>query len=276
MSDNSSTVVTIEPRSDWGLLNLRELWEYRELLGVLALRDIRVRYKQTVLGASWAVLRPALTMVIFTLVFGRWAKVPSEGFPYPVFVYSGLLPWLFFTQSIGQSANSLVGSASLISKVYFPRVAVPLASIGTSIVDFFISLAVFSVLLMIFHTSPTWRIAVAPFFFVLLLITIIGLALMLSALTVTYRDLTHGIPFLVQIWLYVTPVIYPVTLIPEQWRWLLWFNPMAGIIQGIRWSFLGTEYDPTYLVSSVLLGLGMLLGGSFYFRRVERRFADVI
>lgn len=258
------------------MLDLRELWAYRELLWVLGARDVRVRYKQTLLGAGWAILRPLLTMVIFTLVFGRLAKMPSEGMPYSVWVYAALLPWTFFASAVGASGQSLVGSAHLISKVYFPRLIVPLASIGAALVDFLVSSVVLFGLMAWYGVGWTANLAAAPLLFVALVFTGLGAGTLLSALTVAYRDVTHLLPFILQIWMYVTPVVYPASLIPERFRWLLYLNPVAGLTEGFRSAFLGKPFDVPAIALSLVVSLLVFLAGVAYFERVERRFADVV
>lgn len=269
-------LTVIEPSRGWRMLDLRELWAYRELLWVLGARDVRVRYKQTLLGAGWAILRPLLTMVIFTLVFGRLAKMPSEGMPYSVWVYAALLPWTFFASAVGASGQSLVGSAHLISKVYFPRLIVPLASIGAALVDFLVSSVVLFGLMAWYGVGWTANLAAAPLLFVALVFTGLGAGTLLSALTVAYRDVTHLLPFILQIWMYVTPVVYPASLIPERFRWLLYLNPVAGLTEGFRSAFLGKPFDVPAIALSLVVSLLVFLAGVAYFERVERRFADVV
>jgi len=258
------------------MLNWRELWAYRELLWVLTARDIKVRYKQTVLGAGWAIIRPLLTMIIFSVVFGQFAKVPSDGFPYPVFVYAALLPWTFFAAAISTSGQSLVGSANLVSKVYFPRLIIPLSSIGAGLIDLAISTGVLLGMMLWFGVGFTWNLLAAPLLLIGVVFTALGVGTLLSALTVAYRDFTHLTPFLVQIWMYITPVIYPVSLVPEKWQWLLYVNPMTGLIEAFRSAFLGKPFDVpgiglSFVVASCTLALGVA-----YFERVERRFADIV
>lgn len=269
-------VIIIEPSSGWRMLDWRELWLYRELLWVLTTRDIKVRYKQTVLGTAWAVIRPVLTMVIFTVIFGRFAKMPSEGYPYPIFVYTALLPWMFFSTSIMTSAQSVVGSAALISKVYFPRLIIPLSSIGGGLVDLLVSTAI--LLLMMLWYGIGWSvhlIAAVPLLLAVIFIAL-GFGTLLAALTVAYRDVSHITPFLVQIWMYVTPVVFPVTVVPERWRWLLYLNPMTGLVEGFRSAFLGKPFAFRELGLSFLMAVVIFVIGVAYFEKVERRFADII
>jgi lipopolysaccharide transport system permease protein len=269
-------VTVIEPRRGWHMLNWRELWAYRELLWVLTMRDIKVRYKQTVLGASWAIIRPVMTMLIFSVVFGQLAKMPSDGFPYPVFVYAALLPWTFFAAAIGTSGQSLVGSAHLVSKVYFPRLIIPLSSIGAGLIDLAISTCVLLLMMLWYGVGWTPNLLAAPLLLIGVIFTALGVGTLLSALTVAYRDFTHLTPFMVQIWMYVTPIIYPVSLVPERWQWLLYFNPMTGLVEGFRSAFLGKPFDMTGIGISFAVAVAAFAIGVAYFERVERRFADII
>jgi lipopolysaccharide transport system permease protein len=269
-------VTVIEPRRGWHMLNFRELWAYRELLWVLTMRDIKVRYKQTVLGAGWAIIRPVITMVIFSVVFGQFAKMPSDGFPYPVFVYAALLPWTFFAAAIGTSGQSLVGSAHLVSKVYFPRLIIPLSSIGAGLIDLAISTCVLLLTMLYFGVGWTLNLAAAPLLLIGVVFTALGVGTLLSALTVAYRDFTHLTPFLIQIWMYVTPIIYPVSLVPERWKWLLYLNPMTGLVEGFRSAFLGKPFDLIGITISFVIAVLAFAVGVAYFEKVERRFADII
>jgi lipopolysaccharide transport system permease protein len=269
-------VTVMEPPKGWRMLDWRELWAYRELLWVLTTRDIRVRYKQTVLGAAWAIVRPFLTMVIFSVVFGQLAKMPSDGYPYPVFVYAGLLPWIFFSAAISTSGQSLVGSANLVSKVYFPRLIIPLSSVGAGLVDLLISTGILLLMMLWYGVGWSWHLLAAPLLLAALIVTALGIGTLLSALTVAYRDFTHLTPFLVQIWLYVTPVIFPVSLVPERWQWLLYLNPMTGLVEGFRSAFLGKPFDLTGIGISLAIAIVILIVGVAYFEKVERRFADII
>lgn len=258
------------------MINLTELWEYRELLAALSIRDIKVRYKQTVLGAAWAILQPLTTMIIFTLIFGRLAKIPSDGFPYPVFVYSGLLAWTFFASAVSTSGASLVGSSQLVSKIYFPRLIVPIASIGVSLMDFLVS-SIILLLLMLYYQIPwTVNLLAVPLLMTGVITTALGVGTLLSALTVSYRDFRYVIPFMVQIWMYITPVVYPISFVPEKWRWLLLLNPMTGYIEGLRSAFLGKPFDFIAIGVAALFSLVLFLSGLTYFRNKEKRFADVI
>ena len=258
-------------------LRLGELWQYRELLYFLVWRDVKVRYKQTVLGAAWAVIQPVTAMIIFSIIFGRFANIPSNGLPYPVFVYAGLLAWLYFQQSLTQSSASIVGNAQLVTKVYFPRLVIPLASVASPVVDFGIALTVLLALMAWYGIVPGIELLAAPAFLGLALLVAFGIGLWLSALNVRYRDVPYALPFVAQVWLFATPVIYPTSLLPADWRWLLSLNPMTGVIEGFRWSLLGTG-KPSVVVVLVSLGSGLALlaSGFAYFRTSERQFADVI
>jgi lipopolysaccharide transport system permease protein len=269
-------VTVIEPPRGWRMLDWRELWAYRELLWVLAARDVAVRYKQAVLGAAWAIIRPFTTMVIFSVVFGQFAKMPSDGYPYPVFVYAGLLPWTFFAGSIAASGSSLVGSAHLVSKVYFPRLIIPLASVGAGLVDLLISTGILLLMMVWYGVEWSWHLALAPMLLVAVVFTALGIGTLLSALTVQYRDFSHLTPFILQIWMYVTPVIFPVSLVPERWRWLLYLNPMTGLVEGFRSAFLARPFDLAGLAISFTVAIAIFSLGVAYFEKVERRFADII
>lgn len=269
-------LTVIEPASGWRLLDLNELWAYRELLWVLTTRDIKVRYKQTVLGAGWAIIQPVMTMVVFSIIFGRFAKMPSEGFPYPVFVYAGLLPWMFFANALTRAGSSVVGSAHLVSKVYFPRLIIPLSSIGTGVVDLAISTAVLFVIMLYFGVEWSANLLAAPLLLVLVVFLALGVGTLIAALNVAYRDFSYLTPFLVQLWMFATPVIYPASLVPERWHWLLYLNPMSGIIEGFRSAFLGKPFDLLPIGLSLLTAIVLFVIGVLYFEKVERRFADII
>lgn len=269
-------VTVIEPRRGWQALDLSELWSYRELLWVLAGRDVRVRYRQTLLGAGWAIVRPLLTMVVFTVVFGKLAKMPSEGFPYPVFVYSALLPWTFFATAVTTAGSSLLGSSHLITKVYFPRLIVPLSSVGAALVDLLLSTLVLLALMAFYGVGFTWNLVAAPLLLVVLAAMAVGIGILVAALSVSYRDLQQLLPFVVQLWMFASPVIYPVGLFPEKWRWVLYLNPLTGLIEGFRATFLGRPFDVRLLSISALTGLALLGAAVAVFERFERRFADLI
>jgi lipopolysaccharide transport system permease protein len=269
-------LTVIEPPKGWRMLDWRELWAYRELLWVLTMRDIKVRYKQTVLGAAWAIIRPFITMVIFSVVFGQLAKMPSDGYPYPVFVYAGLLPWTFFAGAIGASGNSLVGSAHLVSKVYFPRLIIPLSSVGAGLVDLLVSTGILLLMMLWYGVGWSINLLAAPLLLLGVVFISLGVGTLLSALTVAYRDFTHLTPFVVQIWMYITPVIFPVSLVPERWQWLLYINPMTGLVEGFRSAFLGKPFDLQGLAISFAIAIAVFAVGVAYFEKGERRFADII
>src|SRR5262249_11751616 len=257
-------VTVIEPPRGWRMLDWRELWAYRELLWVLTARDVKVRYKQTVLGTAWAILRPLTTMLIFSVVFGRLAKMPSEGYPYPIFVYAALLPWTFFAGAINTSGQSLVASAQLVSKLYFPRLIISLSSIGASLVDLLVACVLLLPLMYWYQAGWTWNLIAAPGLVAAVVFTALGIGTLLSALTVAYRDLAHLTPFMVQIWMYVTPVVFPMSSVPARWRWLIYLNPMTGVVEGFRSVFLGRAFDLTGLSVSFAIGLVTLVAGVSY------------
>jgi lipopolysaccharide transport system permease protein len=270
-------VTVIEPGKGWAALRLRELWEYRELLYFMTWREVKVRYKQTAIGAAWALIQPLFTMLVFALFFGRLAKMPSDGIPYPVFTLAALVPWTFFANGLTQSSNSLVTNANLVSKVYFPRLAVPIASILSGLVDFALSFLLLVGFMLIEGVHPTAHMLWLPAFLLLAIGTSLGVGLWLSALNVEYRDVRYVVPFLVQFWMFATPVAYPSSLVPEPWRSWYGLNPMVGVVEGFRWSLLGTGRAPGMMLAlSILVSLWLLAGGAYYFRRMERNFADVI
>ncbi|MDA2925938.1 ABC transporter permease [Acidobacteria bacterium AH-259-G07] len=276
-------MIILEPSRGWVGLKLQDIWEYRELLYFLVWRDVKVRYKQTVLGAAWAILQPFLTMVVFTIFFGKMAKIGSDGLPYPIFSYAGLLPWTFFAQGLTQSSNSLVSSANLIRKVYFPRLIIPLSSVLAGVVDFLLAFTVLLGMMAWYQLTPSAPIVLFPLLLVLALITSVGVGLWFSALNVQFRDIRYALPFFVQIWLFLTPVIYPtsrvVSLLEEVGLpgWLVGLNPMAGVVEGFRWSLLGTATNPaSILLTSTIVATSLFVSGVFYFKRLEKTFADVV
>jgi lipopolysaccharide transport system permease protein len=279
MRESVPTIV-IEPTRGLAALQLRALWEYRELLGFLVWRDVKVRYKQTALGVAWIILQPLVSMVIFTVLFGYLLQAPSDGAPYAVFAYAGLLPWNYFAGSLTRASQSLVGSANLITKVYFPRLVIPISGVLGGLVDFGVASLVLAGLMALYRIPPTVHIIWLPAFLLLALATALGFGLWLAALNVRYRDVNYLVPFLVQIWMYLTPVIYSVTLIPERFRWLLALNPMTGVVGGFRWALLGgvmeTEPPGVLFGVSVMITLVVLVSGAVFFRSTERTFADVI
>lgn len=266
----------IEPPKRSAGLQLKELWEYRELAWTMMLRDIKVRYKQTVLGLLWAIIQPLTTMVIFSFIFGRLAQIPSDGVPYPVFVFSGMLAWNLFSSAVSSGGMSMVGAAGMISKVYFPRLIVPLSSIGVSAIDFLISFGILLILMLVYSIGISWQIVLFPFFVFGLLLSAIGLSTWLTAITVVYRDFRFVLPFMIQIWMYVTPVIYPLSFIPSKWQWLLYLNPVAGWVGGIRATILGTPIQWNSVCVSLIFSVVLLIVGLRYFEKAEKRFADVI
>lgn len=267
----------LEPSEGWVSLKLRELWRYRELLYFFTWRDIKVRYKQTVLGASWAILQPFFTMVVFSLFFGKLAKVPSDGIPYPIFSYAALVPWTFFANGLTKSSNAMVGSGGLIKKVYFPRLVVPLAAVFSGAVDFVLAFLVLLAMMAFYGIAPTGQVVFLPLLLLLALITSLGAGLWLAALNVQFRDVKHTVPFLVQAWLFASPIAYSSSLLDEPWRTLYGLNPMAGVVEGFRWALLGTETAPGPIVAvSSSVALVLLIGGAFFFRRMEKTFADVV
>ena len=269
--------VRIQPSSGWSSLKLREVWEFRELMYFLVWRDIKVRYKQTVLGAAWAILQPFLTMVVFSLFFGRLAGIPSEGVPYPIFSYAALVPWAFFANGSSQAADSLVGSANLIKKIYFPRLIIPVAAVLAGLVDFVLAFIVLLLMMFYFGIYPTANMIWLPLFLLLALATALGVGMWLSSMNVQFRDVRYAVPFLIQLWLFITPVAYPSSLLDEPWRTLYGLNPMAGVVEGFRWSLLGTDAGslPMVLLSSVV-SIVLFISGIFYFKRMEKTFADVV
>ena len=270
-------VIRIERSRGWVALQLKELWAYRELLYFLVWRDVKVRYKQTALGVSWAIIQPVFTMVVFSLFFGRLAKMPSDGIPYPLFSYAALVPWTFFSHGLTLASNSLVGSANLIKKVYFPRLAIPIASVTSGVIDFVIAFIVLLGMMLYYGIVPTLNVIWLPLLLLITFITSLAVSLWLSALNVQFRDVRYMIPFLTQLWLFATPIAYPSSLLSEPWRTLYSLNPMVGVVEGFRWALLGTETAPgPILIVSSLAALALLVGGAFYFRRLEKTFADVV
>jgi len=275
--ESDTPVIVVKPSKGWITLKLDELWEYKELLYFLAWRDIKVRYKQTVLGAAWAIIQPFFTMVVFSIFFGKLARVPSDGIPYPIFAYAALVPWTFFANGLNQSSNSLVGSANLIKKVYFPRLVVPISSVISGVFDFILAFVVLLGMMLYYGIFPTVNIIWLPFLLLLTFITSLGVGLWLSALNVHFRDVRYTVPFLTQFWLFATPIAYPSSLLSEPWRTLYGINPMVGVVEGFRWALLGTDTAPgAIILVSSLMALSLLVGGAFYFRRMERSFADVV
>ena len=267
----------IEPSKGWAAPKLGELWHYRELLYFMAWRDIKVRYKQTILGAGWAVVQPLATMAIFTLIFGRLAKMPSDGLPYSVFAFTALLPWNYFSQALTRSSTSLVGHSGLISKVYFPRLIVPLSAVIAPLVDFAVAFLALVCLMIWFSIAPTWHWLLLPLFLSFAAMSALAVGLWLTALNVRYRDVGHTIPFLIQFWMFASPVAYPVSLVPERWQLLYSLNPMAGVIEGFRWCLLGNgTLDFKVLAVSAIAVATLGWGGVLFFKHMEKTFADVV
>jgi lipopolysaccharide transport system permease protein len=277
LSAPARPLVRIEPSRGWVALRLTELWAYRELLYFLTWRDIKVRYKQTAIGAAWAIIQPFFTMVVFSIFFGRLAKMPSDGVPYPVFAYAALVPWTFFANGLGASSDSVVSNANLIKKVYFPRLAVPISGVISGVVDFVLAFVVLLAMMLYFGIAPTWKVVWLPAFALLAVATALGVGLWLAAMNAKYRDVRYAVPFLTQFWLFATPVAYPSSLLSEPWRTVYALNPMVGVVEGFRWALLGTATTPGYmLLASSTASLIILVSGAFYFRRMERTFADVV
>ena len=269
-------LIVIEGGRKWTGFELGALWAYRELFYFLAWRDVKVRYKQTLLGAAWAILQPLTTMIVFTILFGGLAHVPSDGEPYAIFSYAGLLPWNFFSSAIGNSGNSLVGNANLITKVYFPRLVIPGAAVGAALVDFIIASAILFAMMPWYGVPFTAHLLMFPALVLMTTLAAAGVGMWMSALNVKYRDVRYALPFLIQIWMYVTPIIYPLNFIPARWRWLMRLNPLSGVIEGYRDAIFGRAFDWSQLALSAATILAMLAYAAYAFRRMEREFADVI
>ena len=274
---NSARLTIIKPSTGWSALNLRDLWLYRELIFFMTWRDLKVRYKQTLLGAGWAILQPFLTMVVFSIFFGSLANVPSDGVPYPIFSYTALIPWTLFSKALQDASRSLVQSSHMITKVYFPRMILPLSSVLAGVVDFLIAFLVLIGMMVFYGIFPTSNIWLLPLFILLALVTAIGVGLWLSALNVLYRDINYVLPFLTQLWMFLTPIAYPSSMVPRQFQTLYALNPMAGVVEGFRWVLLGSGQPPGVMtLVSGLAAIVLLISGMFYFRRMERLFADMV
>ena len=278
MQKSLDTRVTfIKPSFGWAALNLRDLWVYRELILFMTWRDLKVRYKQTLLGASWAVLQPFLTMVVFSIFFGNLAKVPSDGVPYPIFSYTALIPWTLFSKALHDGSHSLVSNRHMITKIYFPRMILPLASVLAGVVDFLIAFIVLIAMMVFFRMAPTSNIWTLPLFLILALITATGVGLWLSALNVLYRDINYVLPFLTQFWMFLTPIAYPSSMVPLNFQLLYALNPMTGVVEGFRWALLGSGQAPgMQTLISGLVAIVLLITGLVFFRRTERQFADMV
>lgn len=275
---SSNPVIKIRPSKGWVSLRLKDLWEYHELLFFLAWRDIQIRYKQTVLGAAWAVIQPFMTMVVFSIFFGKLAKMPSDGIPYPIFAYTALVPWTFFANSLTQSSGSLVGNSNLIKKVYFPRLIIPISSVLSCFIDFLVSFIVLLGMMVFYGIYPDLSHLIwIPIFSLLTITCSLGVGLWLSAINAEYRDIRYVVPFLIQFWLFATPVAYPASLLQEPWRTLYGLNPMVGVIEGFRWALLGSDSSMRGpLIMSAAVSVVLLISGAFYFRKMEKNFADLI
>ncbi|MBA4383600.1 MAG: phosphate ABC transporter permease [Anaerolinea sp.] len=270
--------VIIQPVKGLVALNLRDLWVYRELVYFLTWRDLKVRYKQSVLGVLWAIIKPFLAMVVFTVFFGNLAKLPSDGLPYPIWSYTGLLPWEFFAAALSVSARSMLTSGNMVSKIYFPRIIVPLASVFANLVDFLIAFVILIGMMVFYHITPTINMIWLPAFMLLAIVTALGVGLWFSALLVMYRDVNYMLPFITQLWMFISPVVYASSIVPEKWRVLYSLNPMAGVVEGFRWALLGTQQSISPLMIAISSGIALTLfiSGLFFFRRMERVFADMI
>jgi len=269
--------VIIEPPRRWLLLHARELWQFRELLFFLVWRDIKVRYKQTIIGAAWAVLQPILTMLVFSVIFGNLLKTPSDGIPYPLFSFAALIPWQLFSRALSDSANSLINNQHMVTKIYFPRLFLPAASILSGLLDFSISMLVLFGMMFYYKVEITWAILTLPLFILLAVITALAAGIWLSALNVSYRDVKYVLPFLLQIWLYATPIAYSTKIIPEKWRFIAGLNPMSGVVNGFRWALLGQTSETSTLLSlSIVIIIILFLSGLFYFQYMEQTFADIV
>jgi lipopolysaccharide transport system permease protein len=270
-------VTVIEPSKGWVAIRLGALWRARELLYFLIWRDVKVRYKQTLLGAAWAILQPLLTMVVFSIFFGKLARMPSDGVPYPLFAYVALVPWTFFANGLTLSSNSLVANQTLLRKVYFPRLVIPVAAVAAGLIDFGIAFVVLLGLAVRYSVPFTAHMLWLPALVLLALVTALGVGLWFAALNVLYRDIQYVVPFLVQVWLYATPIVYPSSLVPERWRTLYAINPMVGVVEGFRWALIGTGTAPgPMILVSGIAALVTLIGGMFFFRRMEKSFSDVV
>ena len=275
--DGSELTTVIRASRGWVPPNLRELWQYRELVYFLIWRNVKVRYKQTTLGIAWAILQPVATMLVFSLFFGKLAEMPSDGLPYPMFALAALVPWTFFANGLTQSASSVVQDEQLIRKVYFPRLAIPISTVLSGVVDFLLAFAVLLVMLPFYGILPSANVIWLPLLLVLAFVSTLGVGLWLSALNVRYRDVRHATPFLTQFWLFATPIAYPSSLVPESWRTLYGVNPMVGVVEGFRWALLGVDTHPGPMIAvSTVTALAILAGGVLYFRSMERYFADIV
>ena len=274
---NQNQVIYLKPSTGWLSIDFKELWRYRELIYFLTWRDIKVRYKQAVLGIAWALLQPVLTVLIFTVVFGVLLETPSQGLPYPLFAISALLPWQLFANALQRSSGSLVGNANLITKIYFPRLAIPLSSVMAALVDFAVSFLVLIGMMIYYRYVPGWNLLWLPVIILFAVLTALSVGLWLSAINVQYRDVQHMVPFIIQVWMYASPIVYPIEIIPEGiWRVLYGLNPMVGVIQSYRWALLGGDRPDSTMLISVVVVIVLLISGFYYFRRMEKTFADIV
>lgn len=276
-SSASLPIVRIRPSKGWVSLDLKELWHYRDLCYLLSWRDVKVRYKQTALGVSWAIIQPFMNMVVMSLLFGQLAKMPSDGVPYPIFAYTALLPWQFFAYALTNASTSLVVNERIITKVYFPRILVPTAAVLAGLIDLGIAFVVLLGMMLFYGIVPTWAVCTLPFFLLLAIATALGVSFWFSALDVQYRDVRYTIPFLTQFWMFATPIIYPSSILPAPWHWIAGLNPMTGVVEGFRWALLGTvQISTLQLLVSTIVVLLCTIGGAFFFRRMEKTLADVV
>ncbi|OLE54041.1 MAG: phosphate ABC transporter permease [Acidobacteria bacterium 13_1_20CM_3_53_8] len=273
---NEIPLIRIRPAKGWGGFNLRDLWAYRELLYFLTWRDIKIRYKQTILGVAWAIIQPLFAMLMFTLFFGKLAKMPSDGIPYPVFAYAGLLPWTFFSNAVTNSGNSLVGNSNLITKVYFPRVIIPGAAVCAGIVDFLIASTILLGLMFYYGIALTWSFLIFPLLMVITTLLALGVGMWVSALNVKYRDIRYALPFLIQLWMFATPIIYPLNIVPERFRWVMLINPLSGLVEAFRATLLGRPFNWVEIGLACLITFALLAYSFYVFRRMEKSFADVV
>jgi homopolymeric O-antigen transport system permease protein len=269
-------LVSIRAGGGLAPIDLKSLWDYRELLYFLTWRDVKVRYKQTALGAAWAIIQPLFTMIIFTIFFGKLANMPSDGIPYPIFAYAALLPWTFFSNAITSSGNSLVGSAHLITKVYFPRMIIPGAAVAAGLIDLMIAFGILIIMMIYYSVGMTWNLLMLPALILLTTLLAIGVGMWTSALNVKYRDIRYALPFAIQLTMFATPIIYPLSLVPERWRWALTLNPLTGIIEGYRSAFFGRPFNWPALAISSVITFALLVYAAYHFKRMERTFADIV
>ena len=269
-------LISIRPGGRWMPLNLADLWAHRELLYFLMWRDVKIRYKQTLLGAAWAIIQPLFAMAIFSVVFGRLAGVPSDGIPYPLFAYAGLLPWMFLSNAVGAAGSSLVANSNLITKVYFPRLIIPAAAVGAGLVDFAVAFVMLGVLIVYYGIAPTAQLLMLPVLVLLTILLALGVGILVSAVNVKYRDVRHALPFAIQLWMFATPIIYPSSIVPARWRWALALNPLAGLIESYRASLFGRHTDWVMFDLSAGMTLLILIVAAYTFRRMEKSFADLV